>query len=93
MGPCGTNLSFDLQSLKQRTAATAVEGLALAYAADESDEFVKATRIGDAVKVQDGDSIVFMNFRADRAREITKAFVEKILQALRVKSYQTYLSL
>ncbi|MEK5772411.1 2,3-bisphosphoglycerate-independent phosphoglycerate mutase, partial [Acinetobacter variabilis] len=41
-----------------RTAATAVEGLALAYAADESDEFVKATRIGDAVKVQDGDSIV-----------------------------------
>jgi 2,3-bisphosphoglycerate-independent phosphoglycerate mutase len=47
------------------------------YVADESDEFVKATRIGDAVKVEDGDSIVFMNFRADRAREITKAFVEK----------------
>ncbi len=38
---------------------------------------LKATRIGDAVKVEDGDSIVFMNFRADRAREITKAFVEK----------------
>ena len=65
------------ESEATRTAATAVEGLALAYAADESDEFVKATRIGDAVKVQDGDSIVFMNFRADRAREITKAFVEK----------------
>lgn len=65
------------ESESTRTAATAVEGLALAYAADESDEFVKATRIGDAVKVQDGDSIVFMNFRADRAREITKAFVEK----------------
>ena len=60
-----------------RTAATAVEGLELAYAADESDEFVKATRIGDIAKVEDGDSIVFMNFRADRAREITKAFVEK----------------
>ena len=60
-----------------RTANTAVEGLEQAYAADESDEFVKATRIGDVAKVQDGDSIVFMNFRADRAREITKAFVEK----------------
>ncbi|WP_291355811.1 2,3-bisphosphoglycerate-independent phosphoglycerate mutase, partial [Acinetobacter sp. UBA3106] len=60
-----------------RTAATAVEGLEQAYAADESDEFVKATRIGDVAKIQDGDSVVFMNFRADRAREITKAFVEK----------------
>ena len=60
-----------------RAVATAVEGLEAAYAADESDEFVKATRIGEIVKVEDGDSIVFMNFRADRAREITKAFVEK----------------
>ncbi len=60
-----------------RTANTAVEGLELAYAANENDEFVKATRIGDVAKVQDGDSVVFMNFRADRAREITRAFVEK----------------
>ncbi|CAG67222.1 2,3-bisphosphoglycerate-independent phosphoglycerate mutase [Acinetobacter baylyi] len=59
-----------------RTAQSAVQGLELAYAAGESDEFVKATRIGDAVAVQDGDSIVFMNFRADRARELTRAFVE-----------------
>ncbi len=59
-----------------RTAATAVEGLEQAYAADESDEFVKATRIGEIAKIQDGDSMVFMNFRADRARELTKAFVE-----------------
>ena len=60
-----------------RTAASAVEGLEQAYAADESDEFVKATRIGDLAKIQDGDSVVFMNFRADRARELTRAFVEK----------------
>jgi len=60
-----------------RTATNAVEGLELAYAADESDEFVKATRIGEIVKVADGDSLIFMNFRADRARELTKAFVEK----------------
>ncbi len=59
-----------------RTAATALEGLELAYAADESDEFVKATRIGEIAKIQDGDSVVFMNFRADRAREISRAFIE-----------------
>ena len=29
------------------------------------------------MKIQDGDSVVFMNFRADRARELTRAFVEK----------------
>lgn len=64
------------ESVAERDAANAIEGLAAAYAAGESDEFVKATRIGAAVKVQDGDSIVFMNFRADRAREITRAFVQ-----------------
>ena len=42
----------------------------------ENDEFVKATRIGDAVQVEDGDSVIFMNFRPDRAREITNCFVD-----------------
>ena len=59
-----------------RVVSSAVEGLEQAYAADENDEFVKATRIGEIAKIQDGDSVVFMNFRADRAREITKAFVD-----------------
>ncbi|XID75100.1 2,3-bisphosphoglycerate-independent phosphoglycerate mutase [Alkanindiges sp. WGS2144] len=59
-----------------RHAVTALAGLAQAYAQDETDEFVKATTVGEPATVQDGDSIVFMNFRADRAREITRAFVE-----------------
>lgn len=58
------------------SAATAVEGLAAAYERGESDEFVKATVIGEPVKVEDGDAVVFMNFRADRARELSRAFVE-----------------
>ncbi|WP_026145080.1 2,3-bisphosphoglycerate-independent phosphoglycerate mutase [Pseudomonas asplenii] len=57
-------------------AATAQEGLQAAYERGESDEFVKATRIGEQVKVEDGDAVVFMNFRADRARELTRVFVE-----------------
>ena len=60
-----------------RVVDSAVDGLNQAYAADESDEFVKATRIGELATINDGDSIVFMNFRADRARELTRAFVEK----------------
>lgn len=58
------------------TAATASEGLAASYAREQNDEFVKPTVIGDAVPMQDGDALVFMNFRADRAREITRAFIE-----------------
>jgi len=61
-------------------SASAVEGLHAAYERGEDDEFVKATRIQAAgqetVKVNDGDTVLFMNFRADRARELTRAFVE-----------------
>ncbi|KEI70078.1 2,3-bisphosphoglycerate-independent phosphoglycerate mutase [Endozoicomonas elysicola] len=59
------------------SAANAVEGLKAAYERDENDEFVKATITGDqAARLNDGDALVFMNFRADRAREITRAFVD-----------------
>lgn len=56
-------------------ADSAGAGLAQAYERDESDEFVKPTRIGDAAPVADGDSVIFMNFRADRARELSHAFI------------------
>ncbi|MDP4535064.1 2,3-bisphosphoglycerate-independent phosphoglycerate mutase [Alkalimonas collagenimarina] len=58
----------------------AVTALEQAYQRDENDEFVKATAILDAegkvIRMQDGDSLVFMNFRADRARELSQAFTE-----------------
>ncbi|RUO35892.1 2,3-bisphosphoglycerate-independent phosphoglycerate mutase [Aliidiomarina sanyensis] len=59
------------------TAASATVGLEQAYARDESDEFVKATWIDGAQPIQDGDAVFFMNFRADRARELTRAFTEE----------------
>ncbi|UPL06335.1 2,3-bisphosphoglycerate-independent phosphoglycerate mutase [Pseudomonas sp. IsoF] len=68
------NLIVD--SVADYTAETALAGLEAAYAREENDEFVKATRIGEAVKVEDGDAVIFMNFRADRARELSRAFVE-----------------
>jgi 2,3-bisphosphoglycerate-independent phosphoglycerate mutase len=56
-------------------AGDAMSALAAAYARAENDEFVQPTTIAGGCKVEDGDVVVFMNFRADRAREITAAFV------------------
>ncbi|HVL01412.1 MAG TPA: 2,3-bisphosphoglycerate-independent phosphoglycerate mutase, partial [Dongiaceae bacterium] len=57
------------------TAATPVDGLRAAYERGETDEFVKPTLIGASpAPIRSGDSLVFMNFRADRARQITRAF-------------------
>ena len=59
------------------TAPSATQALAESYARDESDEFVKATRIGEPAPMEDGDSVIFMNFRADRARELSHVFLDK----------------
>lgn len=62
------------------TASTALEGLEAAYARGEKDEFVKATAINKPgeppVFIDDGDVIVFMNFRSDRARQMTTCFLD-----------------
>ena len=56
-------------------AESALQALEQAYARDENDEFVQPTVIGDAPGVKNGDVVIFANFRADRARELTMAFV------------------
>ncbi|HCW88773.1 MAG TPA: 2,3-bisphosphoglycerate-independent phosphoglycerate mutase [Marinobacter sp.] len=62
-------------------AADPLSALDQAYERGENDEFVKATRIHTAGEpdglINDGDTVLFMNFRADRAREMTRAFVEQ----------------
>jgi 2,3-bisphosphoglycerate-independent phosphoglycerate mutase len=61
-------------------ASHPLEGLESAYARGETDEFVKATAIAregeEGVRIEDGDAIVFMNFRADRARQLTRALTD-----------------
>lgn len=61
-------------------ALSAREGLEMAYARDEGDEFVQGTAIvppGAApVHIEDGDVMIFMNYRSDRARQITRPFIE-----------------
>lgn len=58
------------------SAQTAAEALAAAYARDESDEFVAPTRIGDVAPIADGDTVLYMNFRSDRARQLTRVFTD-----------------
>jgi 2,3-bisphosphoglycerate-independent phosphoglycerate mutase len=68
------------QGRAEFTASDALSGLEQAYARGESDEFVKPTAIvsGNAKNImQDGDVAVFMNFRADRAREISRALTNE----------------
>ena len=62
------------------TAASAEDALRDAYARGETDEFVSATSIRTdghpPIILNDGDAAIFANFRADRARELTRAFAE-----------------
>lgn len=68
-----------VDGISQYSATGAVDGLLAAYERGEDDEFVKATSIhadgATPVTIQDGDSVIFMNFRPDRARQISHAFV------------------
>jgi 2,3-bisphosphoglycerate-independent phosphoglycerate mutase len=57
-------------------AENAIAALHQAYARGETDEFVKPTVLPEAKPMQSGDAIVFMNFRADRARQLTSVFVD-----------------
>ncbi len=69
------------QGNAEYSASDALSALDAAYARGESDEFVQPTSIHaadeTAVTMQDGDVVIFMNFRADRAREITRALTDE----------------
>lgn len=57
-------------------ADSAAAALDMAYAREESDEFVQATQIGAPCPLADDDSVIFMNFRADRARQLSYALTD-----------------
>ncbi len=54
----------------------AVAALLDSYGQGVTDEFVVPTCVGESGTVSDGDAVVFFNFRPDRARELTRAFVD-----------------
>ncbi|MEJ2694683.1 MAG: 2,3-bisphosphoglycerate-independent phosphoglycerate mutase [Candidatus Thiodiazotropha sp.] len=77
-----TRLAYDLlvDGLAEHRVASACQGLREAYERGEGDEFVTPTLVVPAgeepVTIEDGDVLFFLNYRADRARQLTSAFVE-----------------
>ena len=69
--------AYDAIALAQgNTSDCALKAVEESYSAEVFDEFVVPTVIGGGAKVEENDSIVFFNFRPDRAREITRCFVD-----------------
>ncbi len=56
-----------------RTASSALDAVEIAYNEGETDEFVSPTVIANNQSICSGDSVIFCNFRADRARQITRS--------------------
>jgi 2,3-bisphosphoglycerate-independent phosphoglycerate mutase len=54
------------------------EALRESYAREVTDEFVKPIVVDWTPRVQGGDAVIFFNFRADRARQLTRAFTDPV---------------
>lgn len=86
-------LAYDVMVLGEGlNAESAMKAVANSYSKQEFDEFVKPTVILQNGKptatIDANDSVVFFNFRPDRAREITRAFVDKDFDGFeRAKGY------
>ncbi|EPE37985.1 2,3-bisphosphoglycerate-independent phosphoglycerate mutase [Candidatus Photodesmus katoptron] len=84
--------AYDLLTLAKAsfTYDSALEGLSAAYLRQENDEFIKATEIRakgqKKVKIQNGDTVIFMNYRADRARQLTSVFLPEFNHFRRIKA-------
>lgn len=69
-----TKKAYDaLVKAEGKQADTAVEAVKNSYAENVEDEFVEPVVINSEGRMQDGDAVIFFNFRADRARQITRA--------------------
>jgi 2,3-bisphosphoglycerate-independent phosphoglycerate mutase len=77
--------AYDLLTLGRAEfeAPDAMTALQQAYLRDEGDEFVRPTRITGFEPIRDGDAVIFMNYRSDRARQLTRAFIEADFQGFR----------
>ena len=79
--------AYDALTLSEGLAAScAKECMDNSYAKGENDEFVQPTVI-NPVPIKSNDSVVFINFRPDRAREITRALVDTEFDGFERKSF------
>jgi 2,3-bisphosphoglycerate-independent phosphoglycerate mutase len=70
----------------EHTAHRAIAAIEHAYHRGETDEFLAPTRIGERVEIHDGDAVIFTNYRSDRVRQLSRAFIEPEFNAFERKS-------
>ncbi|HRF96393.1 MAG TPA: 2,3-bisphosphoglycerate-independent phosphoglycerate mutase, partial [Aggregatilineales bacterium] len=78
-----TKLAFDaMVNRVGETASSAKEAIQQSYAKEVTDEFIIPTVIGDNpnLAIQEGDVLIFYNFRSDRMRQITQAFSANVFE-------------
>ena len=72
-----TKLAYDaIVHGRGLAAETSAEAIRASYDRDETDEFIKPTVIGEYDGAEEGDVAIFLNFRPDRARQMTRALAE-----------------
>jgi 2,3-bisphosphoglycerate-independent phosphoglycerate mutase len=73
-----TELAYDaiVSGQAEHHASSGEEAVKAAYERGETDEFIKPTLVGDEGRIRDGDSVIFFNFRPDRARQLTQKLDE-----------------
>ncbi|GAC1658235.1 MAG: 2,3-bisphosphoglycerate-independent phosphoglycerate mutase [Vulcanimicrobiaceae bacterium] len=88
-----TTQAYDLlaRAKAAHTAKTASAAIAQGYARGEDDEFVLPTVVGEPRPVNDGDAVIFFNFRPDRARQLTLAFSRPGFSDFAVDPYEDLL--
>ena len=60
------------------TADSGEAAVRAAYERGETDEFIKPTLVGEEARIREGDSVIFFNFRPDRARQLTQALGDRV---------------
>ena len=69
---------------------SAIEAIENSYNSDITDEFIKPVIINGGKEINNNDSIIFFNFRPDRARELTRAITDKSFNEFERKDISTY---
>jgi 2,3-bisphosphoglycerate-independent phosphoglycerate mutase len=85
-------LAYDmLTSGVGKHATSATKAIEESYDTGVYDEYFEPTVVDEGSRISDGDSLIFFNYRSDRAREITFAFTKPDFRELETKNFNNFL--
>ena len=87
-----TELAYDaiVKGEAEFSAGTGEDAVRAAYERGETDEFIKPTLVADEGRIRGGDSVIFFNFRPDRARQLTQKLGEAGFQVTTLTEYHEH---